>query len=416
MGFHPLKEDKGTPGQQGPKGKRVNGKCIRDLRGVSCARIIGHAPFISSCGIRQRSPAGRGDPMKHRRLSPGERMHAAAARFFPPYATQLWIEGDGRISLEELGKAMDLVAAANPGVRWKRRGSWWVQGERPRIRESSCPESVKKERMDMRSHPCELVKLPGGLLFRSCHALMDGGGLLFWAGEFFRALRGEALQGTDTLISDREYLLKHGKPGRPQIHLEHGSPFAGGEGFTWMERCAPAGDHAFVAKALAGLCREKGGTYMIPVDLRRFGDMRTTGNMTNMLVLKVEARARWEEIQLSLMGLLERGGALLHDWREMIMFLSPVFPAGRRPDSAAGLPCRFRCYQTSGRYGAPMGDCPRCESLQPERPARLPFPHVYRLIFHRGGFPASRGAGGKLRNPRPRFSDARRMINRSRTS
>lgn len=275
-------------------------------------------------------------------------MHAAAARFFPPYAVQLWIEGECELSTEELDNAMDLVAAANPGIRWKRRGSWWVDGERPRIRESSCLDSAKKERMDMRAHPCELVRLPGGLLFRACHALMDGGGVLFWAAELFRALRGEALQGTNALVSEREYLLKHGKPGRPPIRWEHGSPFGGGDGFTWLERCAPAGDHAFVAKALAGLCREKGGTFMIPVDMRRLGDMRTTGNMTNMLMLKVEAGASWDEIQHSLMGLLERGGALLHDWREMIMFLSPVFFAGRVTSLLHRLAITRKKYSFSG--------------------------------------------------------------------
>ena len=143
--------------------------------------------------------------MKCRKLSPSERMHVAVGRYFPPFAVQGWIEGESPFSLKELGDAMKLAAAVNPAICWKRRGAWWIEGDCPRIREASCLDSAKRDPLDLETHPCELVVLPGGLLFRSSHALMDGGGALFWAEEFFRALRSEPLQGTDTLISDREY-------------------------------------------------------------------------------------------------------------------------------------------------------------------------------------------------------------------
>lgn len=326
-----------------------NRTCIPGLRWIAGDETLGPDAFINFAGFPCSSLPWRSDPMKCRKLSPSERMHVAVGRYFPPFAVQFWIEGESRFSHKELGDAMKLAAAVNPAICWKRRGAWWVEGDCPRIREGSCLDSAKRDPLDLETHPCELVVLPGGLLFRSSHALMDGGGALFWAEEFFRALRSEPLQGTDTLISDREYLFRNGKLGRPEMRLEHPSPFSGGNGFGWVEKSAPSGDHAFVAKAIAGACRENGGTFMVPVDLRRIENIRTTTNLTNLLFLKVEAGTSWDEIHRSLLGWLESGGALLRNRREWMMglLMFPVvgrvlrnfhrFAISRNRHSASGL-------------------------------------------------------------------------------
>lgn len=251
-------------------------------------------------------------------------MHVAMARCFKPYAVQLLVEAEGVLAAEELERTMDAVCAANPCVCWRVRGNHWEEGERPRIRSAASLELAAKDRLDPGERPCELVVGPGGLLFRSSHALMDGGGLMFWAAEFFRALRGEVLQGTHTFVSDFRFLLVHGKPGRETILFRNGRPFQAGEGFTWYVKSAPAGDHGFVAKAIAGLCREKGGQFMVPVDMRRFGDVRTTMNMTNMLVVTVEAGASWEEIQCLLLEEMRRGSALQRHWSDRLMYVLPM--------------------------------------------------------------------------------------------
>ena len=68
---------------------------------------------------------------------------------------------------------------------------------------------------------------------------------------------------------------------------------------------------------------------MVPVDLRRIENIRTTTNLTNVLFLKVEAGTGWDEIHRSLLGLLESGGALLRNQREWMMSLMLLPPVGR---------------------------------------------------------------------------------------
>jgi len=131
------------------------------------------------------------------------------------------LEGVGEVDAVALQKAVNLAAAANPAIRVRLRGilGWcrWVDGGvAPRVRvmrrsdwdgssEQNAPfldEPLRARRAvaDVLLVPCNDGRTR--IVFRTLHAAIDGRGCIHWMTEVCRALRGEALQGSDATIND----------------------------------------------------------------------------------------------------------------------------------------------------------------------------------------------------------------------
>jgi len=239
---------------------------------------------------------------RYRKLTPTEWAYIAAAHRFPPFAIQLWIEGEG-LALEPLRAAVARAAAVNAGARLRARGRWWWIDDDavPAAHELDGPltpeHPVLRKPFDVsRAVPCEAILFPGhGVLFRCSHALMDAHGLIFFAMETFRALRGEPLLGSSRAISDRERLHASGHRRRDWPRARSVSPVGPprrADGFEWATRRfgATPGWLARLQSAIArrSLERSPGGRVqlLVPASLRDDNESRrTTANLAGPLLL-----------------------------------------------------------------------------------------------------------------------------------
>ena len=152
--------------------------------------------------------------MRVRKLSPTERLYLVCDDLFPPFAIQFLLTLTSLPSVIQLEDALIKVAQVNPCIQFEVQGRWWVNKKRTpsiRIYPGYAGELIDapllKERIRARGPACELVIWQNkGLLFRASHTLMDAGGLLFWVEELCRALRGEELLGTSSMLSDHDFL------------------------------------------------------------------------------------------------------------------------------------------------------------------------------------------------------------------
>jgi amino acid adenylation domain-containing protein len=257
--------------------------------------------------------------IRHRKISPNEWLYLSSARHFPPFAIQLLIAADTMPSQQTMRAAVASAAAHNPGARLVRQGAWWVDcGALPAVRHLPPAEIFSLTHPAVHAAlpmdgatPLEIICWEGaGLLFRCAHALMDAGGLRFFAEEVFRALRGEALLGSTAAQSDRDYVLalKHPaarkslKPNRPS---PLGPPARGQAGFVWERRTLPGKVTATAARLASAITQlaapDEAGTtahrFMFPVDLRNVDrSMRTTCNFSNPIFLDVAGPVPWTAV------------------------------------------------------------------------------------------------------------------------
>ena len=265
---------------------------------------------------------------KYRKISPFEWIYLSATSSFPPFAIQLKIEVITLPPLEDMENALAAAASAHPAARLTVAGTWWADsGKTPPIRIIPATETLSL------AHPCfhqpfsitasppiEVLYWQGaGLVFRCSHALMDAGGLLFFARETFRVLRGEALLGTAENISDYEYLKSWKHPTHrtalwPDKHSPLGPPAADKTGFVWEHRFIP-GQVAAVGARLAGALgamAEKAhpgesSRIMLPIDLRHIdASLRSTVNLSNALFLQKALTVGWTEYYRDILDALRR--------------------------------------------------------------------------------------------------------------
>ncbi|SNS53723.1 amino acid adenylation domain-containing protein [Noviherbaspirillum humi] len=262
-----------------------------------------------------------------KKMSPLEKIYFSLANSFAPFAIQLWIQADTLPALPALEQALACAAAANPGARLMQRNlSWQDTGIAPRVRSipSGTPFSLSHPVLheglcDLPSPAIEVLYWPGaGLIFRCSHALMDAGGLLFFARETFRALRAEPLSGSEWTRSDRDYLAglerrKRAPMLRPECNSPLGAP-SRRSGYVWEQRSLPGQYPALGARLVseldamarkhrAGACTR----IMLPVDLRRVdGALRSTRNFSRPLFLGLSAPASWSALHARVLNALER--------------------------------------------------------------------------------------------------------------
>jgi len=144
-----------------------------------------------------------------RKISPVERLFLVGDKLYPPFVSQLVLEGQGEFDLQCWQSAARRVSVTNPGCRLVLRGNlgWsrWVDSAvSPAVHlingeswNGKDPENAPflKRPLPARSGPTFEVLLltgnPNRVIFRTHHGVMDGGGGLRFINEFFRELRGE---------------------------------------------------------------------------------------------------------------------------------------------------------------------------------------------------------------------------------
>ncbi|NYV75302.1 non-ribosomal peptide synthetase [Streptomyces sp. UH6] len=248
-----------------------------------------------------------------------------------PGVMHLLVEGTGVITGPQLADAVEQAARSCPGTRLTRDGMTWKDsGTAPEVRElppggldlAVDPPELHRPLMGDPGPTCEVLLSSGDgstrVVFRAFHGALDGKGLMFWAEEVFRALRGEPLHGAPDAVSEAELLDRldaRGVTSSPGVEADLEWPSAlgarragGGRGFFWRRRTVDGSHPGAVAKVALAVTRARGldtGRFMVPVDLRRHApELRSTGNLTHNPLLEVDADSGWEEAHERMLTLL----------------------------------------------------------------------------------------------------------------
>lgn len=239
-----------------------------------------------------------------RRITPTEWLYLCMEPELPPFAIQLRIALARLPTVDALTRALAACVDANPASRLQVRGRWWWdEGRIPgvvRIEEGvpfSLDHPALHRRLPIDAPPIELLWWPGaGLVLRCAHALMDAAGLLHFAQDLFRALRGEPLLGSRGDLDDWSLIMSspHRRPLaalRPAWPSPAGTPSSTAPGghVQALRRVRGRVDSP-TARIAAALAREGACRLMIPVDLRLAdAGLRTTANLSNPLILDFDA-------------------------------------------------------------------------------------------------------------------------------
>ncbi len=226
------------------------------------------------------------------------------------------LEGEGPVFDQHLWrKALEQAGAANPGCRIRlvegfARARWAGDGRPRRLRmvertdwdgmSGAGSGFIYDAALSLEDGPCaELIlvnEAPRGrlVILRTSHAVMDGRGALHFIAEIFRALRGEALLGSNTGLAgiDTSRTIVCSPPDEPRIETDWltGPPRGDDRGFEWRRIGFRAGGHNLLARLAEALARHMHGhsarpaLFTIPVDLRRhLPGLLATMNCTGQL-------------------------------------------------------------------------------------------------------------------------------------
>lgn len=238
----------------------------------------------------------------------------------PGFCIQLVVEGEGELSVDALEAAVATAAAVSPGARLVLRGwlgwlRWVPQGPVPPVRvlkewpTDGSPLELERPLPPRHGPTCEVVLAPGPrLVFRCLHAAMDATGLLTFAADVFRALRGEPPLGADCPLNDTDLVVSLAGP-RTRPPMKSGYPAINGGAARdrsetiWRRLCVPAPCPGLAARITTSLARQAARFHasttrvMIPVDLRNYRkDLRATGNLTSVLYMDIPADRGWREL------------------------------------------------------------------------------------------------------------------------
>ncbi|GAB2697793.1 hypothetical protein GCM10010442_14510 [Kitasatospora kifunensis] len=251
------------------------------------------------------------------------------------------VEGEGSLTVDQLTRAVEVAAQASPGMRLVRQGKRWMdRGTAPSVvvldAAGGLLNSPALQRpLDANSRTCEVLLVPGTrptVVFRAFHGITDGRGLLQWAADVFRVLRGEEPLGADSRLNDGELIQGLDRPGglppaQPNPKLEWppllGSRSPGSSGVLWRRRAVDGRHPAATAKVAAALARTYGsgrGRFFVPVDLRRHRpELRSTASLARAVQLRVEVGDGWQEVQQRLLTLLATDAELAPQFADSIL-------------------------------------------------------------------------------------------------
>ncbi len=254
-------------------------------------------------------------------------MWLVAAELDPPFANQLVLEGTGVLDVGAWRDAARLAGEANPGLRLVLRGHMLGSrlvdsGVAPRVVEvdASGWDGYTDDGADFLLEPlppragptCEVVLAQGPtprVVIRTHHAVTDGRGAMVFAGQLFRALRGEPPVVSQAKTTDldiaRALNATAGERRHPDCLALTGASQGEARGRIWRRRSLSGKASNLlprVAVALAELARENAVPgvdahrvrFDIPVDMRRHLEATglpgtdATANMTGVLHIDVE--------------------------------------------------------------------------------------------------------------------------------
>jgi hypothetical protein len=274
-----------------------------------------------------------GNKVFRRPVTTTERMYFPMRELAPPFLMQLAVPGEGNIDPDALRTAVSTAAAATPGARLRRHGNEWVDsGVVPAVRVLDHRLSYPALETDpvltgaigpTSAATVEVLLLTGApttLIFRVFHGVMDGMGMVVWATNVLRALRGEDPIPQPDPIADQELVAKVGAPGKPTPMVPRYRTAVGrgrqrrdlAPHLLRHRRIEAAGPGA-LARVCALLADETPGTsrIMMPVDLRRHDPaLRSTANLALPLFLDIEPGRHWTAIK-------DQIKAGLHERREL---------------------------------------------------------------------------------------------------
>jgi hypothetical protein len=268
-----------------------------------------------------------------RRISFNERLYLASEAMKPGFCIQIVVEGDGALTEENLSSAVACAAAVNPGARLVRRGvlgwmRWVASGPTPPVRvvapwsdSEGPPPEVERPLGPGVGPTCEVVLSPGPrprVVFRCFHGVMDARGLLHFAEDVFRALRGEEPEGATCTLSDTEVVESSvGARKRPALKSDCATLTAsrarGASPVIWRRVTLEGPMPSLVARIAVALARHARRFHpgitrvMVPVDLRNYRrELRSTANMTYPLFVDVAPERGWRDLHKEI---LKRLGA-----------------------------------------------------------------------------------------------------------
>ncbi|MFG2794587.1 amino acid adenylation domain-containing protein [Streptomyces sp. NPDC048419] len=329
--------------------------------------------------VHDRPPRGS---VFQRPISPTEWLYLAGARLAPPFTIQLFVEGragHGRIGLGTLARAVAAASAACPGARLVRRGRIWVDsGLTPRVSRVAVPagqlarfegpalnQALRRQLAPKAGPSCEVLLLegegnePSTLVFRAFHGVMDGKGVVAWAAEVFKALRGEPSTPPATeAVTDFALAGRLGDTGRrprtgvawpPALDIRGSRPCLGH--FQFRRRAVDGNQPGLVAKVASVLAASTGETayrFMVPVDLRPHDpDLRSTANLTLPVFLDGHAGDTWEEWHERLLKALAERTEVTRGQAELLASAVPVPALTRGLQAASALARRRNRYLAS---------------------------------------------------------------------
>ncbi|HEV2634964.1 MAG TPA: non-ribosomal peptide synthetase [Actinocrinis sp.] len=267
-----------------------------------------------------------------------------------PNVIQHVFEGEGDLTAEALAAAVAAVAEVCPGTRLHRRRRRWVDsGVAPAVRvvdvqpgQDLLDDPALQTTLNDGGPTCEVLYVPGRLgpdgarqplklVFRGFHGVTDARGVLIWAADVFRVLRGEQPLGAPSTLNSDEFLrsvLPEGLPPIPggQGKQEWPSVMApltrGRNGLIWRRRTLVGTQAAVTAKVIAAVAATLPasdaataaaaapvkGRFFVPVDLRRHQpDLRSTGWLSLAVDIDVTPGTGWEDVHQELLtGLAEK--------------------------------------------------------------------------------------------------------------
>ena len=260
-----------------------------------------------------------------RKLSANERVLLMTDCLCPPIVNQCVVEGTGELDPDRWKKAVAEASAANPGTRVTLKGalflsSWVDSGNTPLVREvKNCtwdgygPEGAPflNTRLNPFTGPvCEVVLLPGDptrVVFRSCHAALDGRGHVLWMKDIFRVLSGKPPLGSDGTLTDVDMARRFNKGFRDRYPDEHLPPTGRAQGtesgVVW-KRVSLKGKYFKVVPKIAVLTAKEAWKhgdgivrFGIPVDMRIHDrKVRSTANLVFGITIEVTKASTPDEI------------------------------------------------------------------------------------------------------------------------
>lgn len=282
-------------------------------------------------------------PVLHidQRLDPAEYYHASIGRYqhalIPCHDVVYILEGEGSINPEAWQAALNQAAAVNPGARLRLQGQrqqarWVSDGQAPRLRiledcawdgrSSLGAEFIAAQPLRLEEgESAELIVLGRDkikVIFRVSHAVMDGMGALHFLQEFFRALRGEPLLGSNATYSEID-LIKTIPRLAPRAKNLKPSWLTGGiqgdePGGIWKRISITAPQPNLIARIIQILAEQSRKLssapirIAIPSNLRRHApDLLTTMNFSGMPFLDLDPQGSLElpEIKHGLKAMLD---------------------------------------------------------------------------------------------------------------